>query len=117
MNEVQVFCPRCGHQQVLACEVTVYGLFDGTATYRFRCPLHHAWVVNPCSSDAKIELALSATPFRKVRRPAEFDEVARRRPWPAWSETDLEDAVLLLEDDGWLGDAVAVLAARYGGRP
>jgi hypothetical protein len=117
VSQVQVFCPQCGHQQILACEVTVYGLFDGSATYRFRCPLHHAWVTTQCSSDAKIEFALAATPFRKVARPAELDEVARRRQHPAWCELDAELAACLLEDDEWLASAVAVLAKKYGERP
>ena len=113
MNQVQVFCPVCGHTQVFACEVTVYGLYDGTAHYRFRCPTHPGWVISPCSSDAKIEFALSKTPFRKVRRPKEFDEPARRAPWPAWNHDDLVNAEVLLEDDEWLSSAVDKLAERY----
>ena len=108
MTTVRAQCPECGDVQLKIQELTVRVCADDHAesSYRFRCPTCTR-TVQRTASPRIVELLVSAgAPHESWRWPA---ELAERPSGPPLTPDDLLDLHVLLADDTWFRDLVALV--------
>jgi predicted RNA-binding Zn-ribbon protein involved in translation (DUF1610 family) len=108
VTTVRAQCPECGDVQLEIYQLTVLVCSDRDAesSYRFRCP-DCAQTVTRAASPRIVDLLVSAgAPHETWRWPA---ELAERRSGPPLTPDDLLDLHVLLEDDSWFGQLVALV--------
>jgi predicted RNA-binding Zn-ribbon protein involved in translation (DUF1610 family) len=108
MTTVRAQCPDCGDVSLEIADLTVRTYTDGVtrAEYRFPCP-GCGRLVTRAASERIVDLLLSAgAPCEEWTWPAEL----RDRPGgPPLTPDDLLDLHVLLDDDGWFDDLVALV--------
>lgn len=108
MTTVRAQCPACGDVQLTIDDLTVRVCSDDDtpSAYRFRCPGCEQTVQREASPRI-VELLVSAgAPHELWAWPAELAEV---RSGPPLTPDDLLDLHVLLEDDGWFEQLVALV--------
>jgi hypothetical protein len=108
MTTVRAQCPACGDVQLQINDLTVRVCSDDTTpgAYRFRCP-GCAEMVNRPASPRIIDLLVSAgAPHELWSWPA---ELAETRVGPPLTPDDLLDLHVLLEDETWFQQLVALV--------
>jgi endogenous inhibitor of DNA gyrase (YacG/DUF329 family) len=108
MTTVRAQCPDCGDVSLAIADLTVRAYDDGTtrSEYRFECPVCRRPVVR-AASERIVDLLLSAgAPCETWTWPAEL----RERPGgPPLTPDDLLDLHVLLDDERWFDDLVALV--------
>jgi predicted RNA-binding Zn-ribbon protein involved in translation (DUF1610 family) len=108
MTTVRAQCPVCGDVSLRIDDVIVmvHEDDDGNGTYRFRCPTC-AETVRRDASARIVDLLLSAgAPREQWSWPAELTE---HHPGPPLTPDDLLDLHVLLEDNDWFEQLVALV--------
>jgi len=107
MTTVRAQCPVCGDVQLGINDLTVRVHDDDTAgDYRFRCPECAQMVTRPASSRI-VDLLMSAgAAEERWSWPA---ELAERPSGPPLTPDDLLDLHVLLADDAWFDQLVALV--------
>ena len=108
MTTVRAQCPECGDVQLQIHDLTVRVCTDDQipGDYRFRCPGCTQTVTRP-ASDRIVDLLVSAgAPHERWSWPAELSEP---RTGPPLTPDDLLDLHVLLEDDSWFPQLVALV--------
>ena len=108
MTTVRAQCPDCGDVSLGIADLTVRTVTDRAtpSEYRFRCPTCGHQVTR-AASERIVDLLLSAgAPSETWTWPAEL----RERPGgPPLTPDDLLDLHVLLDDDHWFDDLVALV--------
>jgi predicted RNA-binding Zn-ribbon protein involved in translation (DUF1610 family) len=108
MTTVRAQCPACGDVQLQIDDLTVRVCSDVEipSAYRFRCP-KCAETVHREASPRIVDLLVSAgAPHERWTWPA---ELAEPRSGPPLTPDDLLDLHVLLEDDTWFDELVALV--------
>ena len=108
MTTVRAQCPACGDVQLQINDLTVRVCSDDEipSQYRFRCP-GCAQTVHRDASSRIVDLLVSAgAPHERWSWPAELTE---HRSGPPLTPDDLLDLHVLLEDDSWFTQLVALV--------
>jgi predicted RNA-binding Zn-ribbon protein involved in translation (DUF1610 family) len=108
VTTVRAQCPMCGDVQLTIDELTVRVGTDETegGTYRFVCPKCREEVVRRASPRI-VELLMSAgAPHEVWTWPA---ELAERPGGPVLTPDDLLDLHVMLQDDSWFDELVALV--------
>jgi predicted RNA-binding Zn-ribbon protein involved in translation (DUF1610 family) len=108
MTTVRAQCPACGDVQLQINDLTVRVCDDDetAGSYRFQCPGCEETVTRPASARI-VDLLLSAgAPCELWKWPA---ELAESRSGPPITPDDLLDLHVLLEDDTWFEQLVALV--------
>ncbi|HLM19319.1 MAG TPA: hypothetical protein VK549_15970 [Acidimicrobiia bacterium] len=108
MTTVRAQCPGCGDVQLHIDDLTVRVCHedDVPSAYRFRCPECDE-TVHREASPRIVELLVSAGARQEMWRwPAELSEL---RVGPPLTPDDLLDLHVLLEEDGWFDNLVALV--------
>jgi predicted RNA-binding Zn-ribbon protein involved in translation (DUF1610 family) len=108
MTTVRAQCPACGDVQLQIDDLTVRVCNDNetSSTYRFACPGCEQ-TVHREASPRIVDLLLSAgAPHELWSWPA---ELAEPRSGPPLTPDDLLDLHVLLEDDTWFQQLVALV--------
>ena len=108
MTTVRAQCPACGDVQLQINDLTVRVCSDDEipSQYRFRCP-GCAQTVHRDASPRIVDLLVSAgAPHEQWSWPAELTEY---RSGPPLTPDDLLDLHVLLEDDSWFTELVALV--------
>jgi predicted RNA-binding Zn-ribbon protein involved in translation (DUF1610 family) len=108
MTTVRAQCPACGDVQLHIDDLTVRVCNDDDvpSAYRFRCP-QCAQTVHREASPRIVDLLVSAgAPQETWRWPAELAEL---RAGPPLTPDDLLDLHVLLEDDDWFDQLMALV--------
>ena len=108
MTTVRAQCPACGDVQLHIDDLTVRVCNDDDvpSAYRFRCPQCEQTVHREASTRIVDLLVSAGAPQETWRWPAELSE---QRTGPTLTHDDLLDLHVLLEDDGWFDDLVALV--------
>jgi hypothetical protein len=108
MTTVRAHCPTCGDVKLQIHDITVRVCVDAavSSAYRFCCPGCGRAVNRPASARIIDLLVSSGAPREQWHWPA---ELAERPEGPALTHDDLLDLHLLLGDDGWFDDLVALV--------
>lgn len=107
MTTVRAQCPACGDVQLQIHDLAVRVCADDTSgTYRFRCPRCADTVQRPASARIVDLLVSAGAPRELWSWPAELAEV---RTGPPLTPDDLLDMHVLLEDDAWFSQLVALV--------
>jgi hypothetical protein len=108
VTTVRAQCPDCGDVSLEIADLTVRTTADGLhrSEYRFDCPGCRQ-VVRRAASERIVELLVSAgAPWETWTWPAELREHPGGPPLTA---DDLLDLHVLLEQDGWFDELVALV--------
>jgi predicted RNA-binding Zn-ribbon protein involved in translation (DUF1610 family) len=108
MTTVRAQCPACGDVKLQIHDLIVRECLDEDVTgeYRFRCPVCGRTVSRDASARI-VDLLVSAGAEHELWRwPA---ELAERPSGPALTPDDLLDLHVLLADDGWFDELVALV--------
>jgi hypothetical protein len=107
MTTVRAQCPGCGDVQLHIDDLIVRVCHDdGPGAYRFRCPRCEQTVQREASPRIVDLLVSAGAPQETWRWPAELAEL---RTGPPLTPDDLLDLHVLLEDDTWFDDLVALV--------
>jgi len=108
MTTVRAQCPACGDVQLQIGDLTVRvcSSDDVPSAYRFRCPGCEQTVQREASPRIVDLLVSAGAPHERWSWPAELNE---RRAGPVLTPDDLLDLHVLLEDDSWFQQLVALV--------
>ena len=108
MTTVRAQCPVCGDVKLHIHDLTIRVCADEAmpSVYRFRCPICDETVSRDASARI-VDLLVSAGALHELWQwPA---ELAERPGGPTLTPDDLLDLHMLLTDDGWFDDLVALV--------
>jgi hypothetical protein len=108
MTTVRAQCPACGDVQLQIDDLTVRVCSDAEtpSAYRFRCPECEQTVQREASPRIVDLLVSAGAPHERWSWPA---ELAEPRSGPPLTPDDLLDLHVLLEDDTWFQQLVALV--------
>ena len=108
MTTVRAQCPGCGDVQLHIDDLTVRVCHDDDvpSAYRFRCPGCEQTVHREASPRIVDLLVSAGAPQEMWHWPAELSEL---RSGPPLTPDDLLDLHVLLEDDTWFDQLVALV--------
>jgi len=108
MTTVRAQCPTCGDVQLQIDDLTVRVCkdYDTPSAYRFRCPTCEQTVHREASPRIVDLLVSAGAPQELWQWPAELSEL---RAGPPLTPDDLLDLHVLLENDNWFDQLVALV--------